>query len=321
MALTFQKATKAQSHLRLSLQGPSGAGKTYSALNIATYLGKRIALIDTERGSASMYAHLFDFAVCEIYDNYNPERLHEALAASANFDVVIIDSLTHFWNGPGGMLEMVDDEVKRQKQRGNKPDSFSAWKSVDGVYRRVVQALLAVPADVIVTMRAKTEYERSEDSKGKSTIKKLGMAPEMRNSFEYEMSVEGMLDDEHNLMIGKTRCEMLDRKTFHKPGKELADTLKAWLTDGAPMAPKAPSSDPYVVSATLAAEFVSDIEKASTLESLIVIRDRIAAERMKISNNDLAQVRSTYSDREKELAQPRASSLEAALLARGEAAS
>ena len=234
--MAFKKATKQQSKLRFAIHGPSGSGKTRSALEIGRHLGSNIALIDTERGSASKYANVCPFDVSEVFDDYHPDRLFAALdeAAKGGYDVIIIDSMTHFWNGPGGLLELVDEEVKKQKARGHKADTFAAWKPVDAVYRRVIQAILASPAHVIVTMRAKTEYEKVAGANGKTTVTKVGMAPEMRNQFEYEFDVEGMLSMDHDLLIGKTRCDALDEKVFRKPGKQVADILLAWLNDGAP---------------------------------------------------------------------------------------
>lgn len=249
--MKFGKATKQQAKLRMAIHGPSGAGKTFSALNIAKHLGQTVVLLDTERGSASKYSHRFDFIVPQKDDgtpedfngNFHPDKLISFLAQAPQAGpdpVVIVDSLSLFWNGPGGLLELVDQEVQKMKARGNKPDSFAAWKTVDPMYRRVVQAILGCPAHVLVTMRAKTEYEKSVDEKGKTSIRKVGMAPEMRNQFEYEFDVEAMLDIDHNLVIGKTRCEDLDGKVFPKPGKEFADILARWLADGTPAPTKVP---------------------------------------------------------------------------------
>lgn len=239
---SFKKATKEQAKLRAAIQGPSGSGKTRSALEIARNLGKKVAVIDSEQGSASKYAGVngLDFDVCSVTDDYHPEKLSKLLVeAGPHYDVIIVDSMTHWWNGVGGFLELVDAEVQKMKARGGKPDSFAAWKVVDPVYRRLVQTILASPAHVIVTMRAKQSYEKEQDERGKTTVKKVGLAPEMRDNFQYEMDLEGMLDMEHNFIVGKTRCESIDGKVFKKPGKELADHLLAWLTDGAPVSPKA----------------------------------------------------------------------------------
>src|SRR6185312_8312177 len=142
----FSKATKTKAKLRMAIHGPSGAGKTYSALEIARHLvsadgDKRIALLDTEKGSASKYSDRFDFDVCEVIGNYPPSRFHEVLegAVKGGYGALIVDSMTHFWNGPGGFLELIDVETNKMKARGAKADSFAAWKSVDPVYRRVVE--------------------------------------------------------------------------------------------------------------------------------------------------------------------------------------
>lgn len=232
--MAFKKATKQQAKLRLAIHGPSGSGKTRSALEIAKYLGKRVALIDTERGSASKYADKVDFDAMEVADDYHPNRLIAALseAASEGYDVVIVDSVSHFWNATGGFLELVDEEVKKQRARGQKGDSFSAWKVLDPLYRKMVNAILAAPMHVILTMRAKQEYVKDVKDNGKTEVRKIGMAPEMRDSFQYEADVEGMLDLEHNLVIGKTRCDALDGRIFNKPGREFAQILSGWLSEG-----------------------------------------------------------------------------------------
>lgn len=239
MTFEIKKATKTQARLRMAIHGPSGCGKTYSALRIASSMGKRICLVDTEHGSASKYADKFDFDVIEVEGDYNPAKLMEMLKAigAGGYDFAVVDSMTHFWNGTGGFLSLVDQEVIKMKSKGNKPDSFSAWKTVDPIYQRMRDSILTSPMHVIVTLRAKQEYAKVEGENGRTKIQKLGLAPEMRDNFQYEMDVEGMLDLEHNLAIGKTRCEALDGQVFNKPGEDIASILQAWLGHGAPMPP------------------------------------------------------------------------------------
>ena len=260
--MSFEKATKKQAKLRADINGPSGSGKTYTALSIGRALvgsDGKIAVIDTEHGSASKYADKFDFDVMTIKDNYHPDRLMGAIkeADAAHYDLLIVDSLSHFWNGPGGMLELVDYEVKRQKANGQKPDSFAAWKSIDAIYRRTIQSFLSFGGHFICTLRAKTEYEKSTDERGKSVVKKLGMSPEMRNGFEYEFDVEGMLDQDHVLTIGKTRCPGLDGKFFEKPGEDVAAILRDWLTTG-----EAPT--PTTVHGETSVPFDVQLQEAAT---------------------------------------------------------
>lgn len=242
MAIQLKKATKSQAKLRMSVHGPSGSGKTYSALRIATALGDKVALCDTETGSASKYAGEFSFDVAEINGSYHPDRCIEFIDATENdYDVICIDSASFFWNGPGGFLDLVEEEVKKQRARGGKGDSFAAWKAVDHVYKRFVQRILSAKCHVITTLRAKQSYERETDEKGRAVVRKVGLAPEMRENWVYENDVEGMLDTDHNLVIGKTRCPGLDGKVFNRPGKDIADILKAWLTDGVPVVTAAAS--------------------------------------------------------------------------------
>lgn len=321
MAFEFKKATKAAAKLRMVLHGPSGSGKTFSALSIAKHLGERVAVIDTEQGSASKYADLFDFDVCEIFGTYNPRHLIEGLkVAAADHDVVVLDSATHFWHGEGGFLSLVDKEAKRSQANGKKYDQFGAWKSVDPLYRELVTVMLNLPCHLIVCVRAKTEYGR--DDKGK--IEKLGMKPEFREGFEYEMDVEGALSIDHTLTISKTRINSLDGEVFVKPGKDLADKMTAWLNSGtavprtAPVAiPDAPPADlptadkPATYTNTISIEVTTPdplapilaLFKAGTADS-IKEGVKLAAEAKKsglFSDTQIAQANAAYAAAKKAL--------------------
>src|SRR5712671_6598987 len=125
--LHFRRAVKHDAKLRLAISGPSGSGKTYTMLKIASELGGPVALVDTEHGSASKYADLFEFDVLEL-DSYDPGQLLKIIdqAAEAGFRALCIDSLSHFWMGKDGELEMVDRAARRMQN----PNSFAAWKQV-----------------------------------------------------------------------------------------------------------------------------------------------------------------------------------------------
>jgi hypothetical protein len=133
----FKTATKKKLKAKISLQGPPGAGKSYTALAIAKALAggdmSKVAVLDTEERSMSLYSGQFPFVEPDppISEPFHPDKAVEFLrgAAAGGMEVAIIDSATHFWNGPGGMLELVDEEVRQQKARGWKTDSHSAWKS------------------------------------------------------------------------------------------------------------------------------------------------------------------------------------------------
>jgi hypothetical protein len=226
----FKKAVKHESKLRLAISGPSGSGKTYSALAIGTGLGK-VALVDTEHGSASKYADIFEFDVMELDAPYHPQRYVEAIhaAEAAGYDVVVIDSLTHAWAGQGGVLSLVDDAAARSRS-GN---SYTAWKEGTPVHNMLVEAIVTSKIHVIGTMRSKTEYTLVTDSRGKQAPQKMGMAPIQRDGFEYEFDIMFEMDIQNRAVVTKTRCPDLTNAVIERPNGNVAETLKIWLS-GAP---------------------------------------------------------------------------------------
>ena len=230
MTVSFVKATKKQAKLRLALEGPAGFGKTYTGLTLARELGGRTAFVDTEAGSASKYAHLFDFDVIELAPPFHPDRAVEAIGAAvaAGYDTVIVDSLSHFWQGDGGLLNVVDD-IARTKYRG---DSHRAWKDGGEIEQRLINAILRSPIHVIGAMRTKKDYIRVEEG-GKTKIRAAGTKTIQREEFDFEFDLVGRFDVPSVLTILKSRCDTLPPETIiDKPGKDLADKLKAWLDSG-----------------------------------------------------------------------------------------
>ena len=227
----FKKAERKQSKLRLGLIGPSGSGKTYSSLLIAQGLGGRIALLDTERGSGSLYADLCDYDVAELTPPFSPERYIEAIhqADNAGYDTLIIDSLSHAWSGEGGILEFVDKASQALK------NNFSAWREASPKHNSLVDAILAANLHVIVTMRSKTAWEVQKDEKtGKTRPVKVGLAPVQRDGLEYEFSVTLELSvDGHIATASKDRTSLFDGQYF-VPGRDTGQILKEWLQGGRP---------------------------------------------------------------------------------------
>ncbi|MBX9937686.1 MAG: ATP-binding protein [Candidatus Obscuribacterales bacterium] len=231
----FKKATKEKSKLRLALMGPSGSGKTFTALTFATALSAKIAVIDSERGSASKYADLFNFDTVDL-ETHSPQHYVTMLkeAEKAGYEVVIIDSLSHAWSGKDGALEQVDKAAKKS-QSGN---SFAAWREVTPQHNALVDAMLQSKCHVIATMRTKQEYVLEENERGRKVPKKVGMAPVQREGVEYEFDVICDLNLEHDMVVSKTRCHLVDGVVTRNPGKEFAETLKAWLDNGVAAVPK-----------------------------------------------------------------------------------
>ena len=228
----FHKALKTDAQLRLALMGPSGAGKTLTSLHLAQDLDAGpIALIDTERGSASKYADQFDFDVLEL-DSFHPEHYIEAIHAAdaGDYGVLIIDSLSHAWAGKGGALELVDEAARKMKSS----NTFAAWRDVTPLHHRLLDAILGTDLHVIVTLRSKMENIQDKDEKGRTLIRKVGLQAVQREGVEYEFDVVGEMDLDHVLTITKSRCPSLADRVFPSPNGKVSAELKEWLQGVSP---------------------------------------------------------------------------------------
>jgi len=256
--MKFAKAQKHQVKLKLAFVGPAGSGKTYSALSVgcslAKLVGTQVAVIDTERGSASLYADVFDFDVLEL-ESFSPLAYVEAIktAEREGYGVIIVDSLSHAWTGRDGALEQVDRAAKREQ--GN---SFSAWRHVTPHHNAMVDALVSSTSHLIATMRVKTEYVLETNSKGKQVPRKVGLAPIQRDGLEYEFSVVGDLDIDNGFTVTKTRCSILAGQYIERPGAKIAEQLITWLRSGAPESERPPAQGPS--AETVAAGSTSALE-------------------------------------------------------------
>lgn len=229
--MTFKKATKFAAKGRIAIAGPSGTGKTFTGLTLAFGLADtgKVAVIDTERGSASKYADAFpSFDVMEL-ESYHPDKFIQGIkdAEEGGYEVLLIDSLSHAWNGQGGLLEIVEAITKRSKS-GN---SFTAWGEATPIQNRLIDAITRSKLHIICTMRSKQEYSLERDERtGKSTPRKVGMAPVQRADLEYEFDCFFEMDYDNTLLVQKSRCSALAGKAIAKPDVQVADILKEWLS-------------------------------------------------------------------------------------------
>ncbi len=253
----ISQATKEQGKLRMAISGPSGSGKTFTSINVLAHMGcKKILALDTEHGSAAKYANEFPVKFDVIdnrywQSNFDPRRLIAVLKAVADkYDGIVCDSLTAFWMGPGGILSLVDAAAKKAQVRTSKYDSFGAWKEVDPIYAELIQTILSLPCHFVAGLRAKSEYDDVVEN-GKKKKVKVGMASQMREGFEYEFDVEGMMTMNHEFIVGKTRCRAIDEMIIPKPGANLAKPLMEWLTDGEPTAAPVAKPAPAPVAAVV----------------------------------------------------------------------
>jgi len=224
----FTPATREAVKARIALTGGPGTGKTFTALAVGTELAEKVAVIDTERGRALEYAETFSFRHFAPA-KFDPRELCQLLARAAEhgYGCVIIDSLSHYWMGAGGALEIVDTAASTNRGNG-----MAGWKAYRPIEAAMIDALLSYPGHVIATMRVKVAYEIDKDERGKSVPRKIGLKPEQRDSLEYEFSVVGEMDRDHAMTVTKSTCPALVDQIVARPGSEVAQALLTWISGG-----------------------------------------------------------------------------------------
>ena len=237
--MAFRKAQRKKAKLRLAITGPAGSGKTYSALLLAFGLGGKIAMIDTENGSGDLYCDLGDYDICSLNAPYDPRKyiqvIHEA--EQAGYDTLIIDSLSHAWSGEGGVLDLQSRAAASSKS-GN---SYTAWRQVTPLQNRLVDCILASPCHIIATMRSKTEYIQAENDRGRTEIKKVGLAPVQREGMDYEFGTVFDISLNHMATVSKDRTGLFDDTPF-TVSQETGQTLREWLEKGEDIPQDAPET-------------------------------------------------------------------------------
>ncbi len=281
----FKKAERKQAKLRLGLTGPSGSGKTYAALVLARNIGKKVAVIDTENGSASLYTHLADFDVIDMQKPYSPERFIEYIKAAeaGGYDCLIIDSITHEWSGPGGCIE-INETLAASKYRGN---TWSAWSETTPRHRKMLDAIVASPMHIILTIRSKTETAQVDDG-GRKKVVKLGMKTEQRDGLEYELSVVlDIVHEGHFAVASKDRTGLFTDKDPAKISDDTARRLMNWLNSGAELKPEPPA--PAEKSAAYNAA-KDALDKCKTVDDVKQHETRVSAS-VRLSDTEKADLR------------------------------
>jgi DNA polymerase III delta prime subunit len=243
--MAFKQAVRTAKKAKIALDGPSGSGKTATALRLARGLAGpdgKVAVIDTERGSASLYAGRFGGAwdVDDEMPDYSPKGLMARIreAEAAGYAALVVDSLSHFWMGTGGELEMVDAAKKRTGGNG-----FAGWKEVTPIHNDLIQCILTSRLHIVCTMRTKVEWVVEKDERGKNVPKKIGTAPVQRDGMDFEFDLYAHMQ-EAEMVVAKTRLEVVPlNSTYREPGEALGEKIGAWL-GGAPAAPEKPAPAP-----------------------------------------------------------------------------
>jgi hypothetical protein len=230
----FKKAERKQTKLKLAITGPTGSGKTFSALRLAHGLGGRVAVIDTENGSASLYSDMkegplvgFEFDVLDMTPPFTTEKYIDAINAAekAGYETIVIDSLTHAWAGEGGLLE-------QKNLLDSRPNSnhWTNWAPIDKKDSALKNAFLHSSCHIIATMRSKMEYAQTQVGE-KKKIEKLGLAPIQRDGLVYDFSIVFDVSMDHNAEVSKDRTNLFDGKIF-KITEETGELISSWLKSG-----------------------------------------------------------------------------------------
>lgn len=229
--IELKKAQRKKVKLRLNLSAPSGAGKTYSGLLLAKGLvneWEKIAVIDTENNSASLYSHLGDFNIIDLTPPFSPERYIEAIDAciNAGIECIIIDSSSHEWSGAGGCLE-INENLAQLKYKGN---TWSAWNETTPRHDAFVNKLLQCNAHVITCTRSKMETVMGEGKK----VHKVGMKDIQRDGWEYELTVSLSIDrDTHKAVASKDRTGIFEKMDAFLISEQTGEIIKKWCDSGA----------------------------------------------------------------------------------------
>lgn len=230
----LRKAERKQAKLRIGLSGPSGAGKTYSAILLASGLTDmtKVAMIDTESGRGELYSHLGDYNYIRLEAPYSPERYIQAIKACEDegMEVIIIDSIAHEWEGEGGCLE-INETLANTKYKGN---SWAAWNETTPRHRKFIDKIVNSKAHIITCVRNKIDTIQTEDKK----IKKVGVKEITREGFEYELTVNFNIDrDTHFATPSKDNTELFENEEPHKISKQTGEKLIKWANDGKKIKP------------------------------------------------------------------------------------
>lgn len=229
--IEIRKAERKQSKLRIGLSSPSGAGKTYSALLLAKGLvgsWEKVGLIDTETGRGDFYSDLGGYMIATLQAPFTPDRYIEYIDAmiGAGVEVLIIDSISHEWEGKGGCLEL-NEKLAQAKYKGN---TWSAWSETTPRHQKFIESIISAPIHVITTVRNKVDTVMTDDKK----VKKVGTKEITREGFEYELTVNFNLDrDTHSAMASKDNTRLFDNRDPFVITEKTGEELREWVNSGA----------------------------------------------------------------------------------------
>ncbi len=262
--MEIRKASRKKVKMKMGISAISGGGKTLSALLLAygiTNNWEKIVVIDTENKSAELYADRGGYYVLPLEAPFTPEKYINAITAAEHnkFEVIIIDSISHEWEGKGGILEISNE------MSGN---SYTNWAKLTPRHRAFVDKLLQCDAHVITTVRRKQDYELVTNEKGKLAPQKAGLKEITRDGFEYELTINFELDTKHMVSVSKDRTGLfMDKPEFvitPETGKQILD----WCNLGI---------DVEAERKKTLLSILSEVEAIKTIEEIVTVWNKYPA--------------------------------------------
>jgi len=222
--MQLRKSLRKQAKIKLAIQGSAGAGKTYGALLLAKGLQgslEKVAIIDTENGSADLYAHIGGYNVLTLDPPYSPERYIKAIDECINsgMEVIIIDSISHCWD------YLLDFHSSLQ---GN---SFTNWGKVTPRQKAFIDKILQSPVHFISTMRTKQDYVLNQKD-GKYVPEKVGLKAIQRDGVDYEFTIVFDVDSKHFARSSKDRTNLFSSAPEFKISEETGKKILQWCNSG-----------------------------------------------------------------------------------------
>ena len=231
----IKKATREKIYCKIALMAPSGGGKTYSALRLATGMAEeieketgkkaRILMGNTEQKRGYYYANEFDYDIVDIEAPHNPEKYVEFIkfAVDEGYDILIIDSSSHEWEGRGGCLEL-------HQQAGGQ---YQSWGKVTPRHNKFIEGIADSPIHIIATMRGKDQYEMSKDDRGKTSVQKIGVGAKQREGFEYEFTCTFLIDQKTSMAeVQKDNTHIFENEGATLLSEDYGKRIIQWANSG-----------------------------------------------------------------------------------------
>lgn len=260
--MELRKTERKKAKIKMALQGASGSGKSYCSILLAKGLCNgsldKVAILDTENGSADLYAHLGDYQVISLKPPFTPEQYIQALniCEQAGIEVIILDSITHAWEE----LLQIHSELP-----GN---SFTNWAKITPRYRALVDKILQVNAHVIATMRTKQDYVLNQKD-GKFIPEKVGLKAVQRDGIDYEFTLVFDIDIKHFATSSKDRTGLFIKKPEFIISEHTGKKILEWCNMGTSI--EVVDNMNLTASKVSNSNLTSEISSCNSLAELLVL--------------------------------------------------